>query len=74
MAIVLTLNENLEQIIIEAERLTELEQKEVLAYVRTLNLNKKKRKAISKPVKGLEPLSMEEIDRIKHESRKYYAK
>ena len=73
MAIVLTLNENLEQIIMEAEKLDDLEQKEILAYMKTLNLKKKKRKPIAKPEKGLEPLSMEDIDRIKHESRNYYA-
>ena len=49
MAIVLKLNENLEQIIIEAERLDDLQQKEILAYMRALNLKKKKQKPIAKP-------------------------
>ncbi len=74
MAILLTLNENIEQIVVEAEKLTDLEQKEILAYLRTLNSKKGKRKPVAKPAKGAKPLSMEEIDRIKHESRKYYAK
>lgn len=73
MAIVLTLNENIEQIILEAERLTDLEQKEVLAYIRVLNLQKEKRQPAAKK-KGLKSVSMEEIDRIKHEVRKQYAK
>ncbi len=55
MAIVLTLNESLEQIIVEAERLSDLEQKEVLAYLRALNISKKKRKPIAKPERGEPP-------------------
>jgi len=73
MSIVLTLNQNIEQIIIEAEKLDDLRQKEVLAYLRVLNTDKKKKKPIAKPAKGLKPLSMEDIDTIKHESRKFYA-
>ena len=73
MAIIIDINENLQQILQEAEKLTDLEQKEMLAYMRILNMKKTKRRPIAKPKKGLKPLTMEEIDRIKHESRKHYA-
>lgn len=74
MAIVININENIEQILLEAEKLTDLEQKEALAYMRAVNMQKKKRRSVAKFRKGLDPVSMEEIDRIKHESRNNYAK
>jgi len=69
MAVIIDLNETLLKMIVEAEKLTEPEQREALAFINALNYEKKKRKPIAK-TKGLKPVSMEEIDRIKHESRK----
>jgi hypothetical protein len=39
----------------------------VLAYVRALNLKKQKRKPIANPEKGVKPLTMAQIDKIKDE-------
>jgi len=74
MAISLNLSGNILHIALEAEKLSAFEQKELLAYLSTLNMQKEKRKPIAKPAKGLKPLTMEDIDRIKHESRNYYTK
>jgi hypothetical protein len=73
MALVLKLDDTAEAIIKEVDRLDQVDKKSVLAYVRALNLRKTKKKPIINSSQKLKPLTMSQIDRIKHEVRKKYA-
>ena len=72
MAVVI-FNNTIESIISEVQKLSNLEQKEILTQIRIMRLMKEPRKSFVKPEKGVKPLTMAQIDRIKHESRKKYA-
>lgn len=72
MAVVI-FNNTIESIISEVQKLSTLEQKEILTQIRIMRLMKEPRKSFVKPQKGVKPLTMAQIDRIKHESRKKYA-
>ncbi|MEO8109219.1 MAG: hypothetical protein ABI594_04265 [Ginsengibacter sp.] len=73
MALIIKLNKTIEALLQEVDKLEPLEKESVLAYARTLNLRRKKRKPIAKPEKGVKPLTMAQIDKIKHIVRKQYA-
>ena len=73
MALALTINGTIKNIVKELAKLSSLEQEEVLAQLRAARLARKPAKSFAKPAKGIKPLSLEEIDRIKHEVRKKYA-
>ena len=73
MAIIINLNKTTEELLWEVDMLEPLEKESVLAYVRTLNLKRKKRKPIAQPEKNTKPLTMDQIDKIKHITRKQYA-
>lgn len=73
MALIINLNKTTEELLQEVDKLEPLEKQSVLAYVRTLNLKRKKRKPIASPEKGVKPLTMSQIDKIKHTARKQYA-
>lgn len=73
MAIILTTSSTLINIVEEVEKLSDFEQKEILAQIRATRLLKSKRKPIATQAKGVKPLTMAQIDRIKHEARKLYA-
>ncbi|HEY5405437.1 MAG TPA: hypothetical protein VIJ92_00055 [Ginsengibacter sp.] len=66
-------NKTTEELLREVDMLEPLEKESVLAYVRTLNLKRKKRKSIASPEKNTKPLTMAQIDKIKHITRKQYA-
>lgn len=70
---VVTFNSTIESIVSEVQKLSTLEQKEILAFIRMRRLLKEPRKSFIKPEKGVKPLTMAQIDKIKHESRKQYA-
>ncbi|MGC4037714.1 MAG: hypothetical protein QM764_17260 [Chitinophagaceae bacterium] len=63
-------NVTIESIVEELSKLDSIEQKEFLAQLRAKRLLKRKRKALANPPKGLKPLTMTQIDRVKHASRK----
>jgi len=63
-------NSTIESIIRELSKLDLYEQKEFLAQLKAKRLLKRKRKSLANPVKGSKPLTMAQIDLIKHESRK----
>lgn len=73
MALIINLNKTIEELLQEVDKLEPLEKESVLAYVRTLNLQRKKRKPIAQREKGVKPLTMAQIDKIKHIVRKQYA-
>ena len=73
MALIINLNKATEELLEEVDKLDVMEVQSVLAYVRALNLKKRKRKLIARPEKGVKPLTMAQIDKIKHEVRKQYA-
>lgn len=73
MALIIKLNKTIEELLQEVDMLEPLERESVLAYARAFNLKRKKRKPISQPEKNVKPLSMAQIDKIKHLSRKQYA-
>jgi len=73
MALIIQLNKTIEDLLQEVDKLEPLEKESVLAYGRAFNLKRKKRKAISQPEENAEPLTMSQIDKIKHLSRKQYA-
>ena len=73
MAIIIDLNKTTEELLREVDMLEPLEKESVLAYVRTINLKKKKRKPIAQPEKNTKPLTMDQIDKIKHITRNQYA-
>lgn len=70
MSIVLTFNSTIEKIVSELEELPNLEQKEILTQIRIMKMKNKLPASLAKPPKGLKPLTMAQIDKIKHESRK----
>ena len=72
MAVVI-FNSSIESIVSEVQKLSDLEQKEILAFIRMRRLMKEPRKSFVKPEKGVKLLTMAQIDRIKHESRKKHA-
>ncbi len=73
MALIINLNKTIEELLQEVDKLEPLEKESVLAYVRTINLKRKKRKPIAQPEKGVMPLTMAQIDKIKHIVREQYA-
>ncbi len=73
MALIINLNKTTEELLQEVDKLEPLEKESVLAYVRTLNLKRKKRKPIASPGKDVKPLTMAQIDKIKHITRNRYA-
>ena len=64
------LNSTVEKIISELEELPNLEQKEILTQIRILKMKNRLPAFLAKPPKGLKPLTMAQIDKIKHKSRK----
>lgn len=73
MALIINLNKTIEELLQEVDKLEPSEKESVLAYVRTINLKRKKRKPIAQPEKGVKPLTMAQIDKIKHIVREQYA-
>jgi hypothetical protein len=73
MALIIQLNKTTEELLHEVEKLEQIEKESVLAYVRALNLRRTKSKPMANPEKGVRPLSLAQIDKIKHEVRKQYA-
>lgn len=73
MALIINLSKITKELLQEIDRLEQTEKQSVLAYARALNLKRKKRKPIARPEKGIKPLTMAQIDKIKHEVRKKYA-
>jgi len=71
MAVTLNYNQTIEKIVAEVKRLTTLEQKEILAYIKAKQYKKGPRISFINPEKGVKPLTMSQIDKIKHESRKH---
>ena len=69
MALIINLNKTTEELLQEVDKLEPLEKESVLAYVRTLNLKRKKRKPIASPGKDVKSLTMAQIDKIKHITR-----
>jgi hypothetical protein len=57
-----------------SKKMRELRRRELLAYQRALKMKKQATMHTTRITERLEPLSMEEIDRIKHESRGFYKK
>lgn len=70
MANVLSLNETIQNIVSEVEGMDKVEQKSLLAYIRALRISKKGKNPVPVGNPDLKPLTMEEIDHIKHKSRK----
>jgi len=64
----LTGNSIIQDIVEEVKLLDELEQRTLLTRLRVQKLATKKWKPISK-AKGIKPLSMKQIDQIKHKAR-----
>ena len=73
MAVIIQLNRTIEELLQEVDKLKPLEKESVLAYARAFNLKRKRRKPIAQPEEKTEPLTMSQIDKIKHLSRKPYA-
>ncbi|HLG41185.1 MAG TPA: hypothetical protein VI461_16005 [Chitinophagaceae bacterium] len=73
MSALLSLNKTIEDIVTEFSKLNEMERQSVLAYTRALNMKKEKRKPVARYGKNIKPLSLKEIDKIKHRSRKAHA-
>jgi len=73
MALIINLNKTTEELLQEIDKLEPLEKESVLAYIRALNLKRKKRKPIASPEKDVKPLIMARIDKIKHIARNKYA-
>ena len=65
-----TVNSTIEKIVSELKDLQTLEQKEILTQIRIMKMKNKLPPFLSKPPKGLKPLTMAQIDKIKHKSRK----
>lgn len=60
----------IEDIISEVRKLDALEQKAILAYIKARRLHAKKNISLARYGKGIKPLTMAEINKIKHLSRK----
>lgn len=73
MPAVTTFNNTIQNILEELEKLPTLEQKEVLAQLRAARIAREPRKSFVKPEKGIKPLTLAQIDKLKHEVRKKYA-
>jgi hypothetical protein len=73
MATVLTFNETLGSIVDELEKMSPIEQKQILAFIKAKRIKKEPRISFINPEKGLKPLTMAQIDKIKHDSRKTHA-
>lgn len=73
MALIIQLNKTIEELLQEVDKLEPLEKESVLAYARAFNLKRKKRKPIAQPEETAKPLTIAQIDKIKHLSRKQYA-
>jgi len=73
MALIINLNKTTEELLKELDKLEPLEKESVLAYIRALNMKKKKRKPIASPEKNIKPLTMAGIDKIKHIARNQHA-
>jgi len=73
VALIINSNKTTEEILQQINKLEPLEKESVLAYVRTLNLKRKRRKPIASPEKDVKPLTMAQIDKIKHIARNQYA-
>jgi len=73
MALIINLNKTTEELLQEIDKLELLEKKSVLAYIRALNSTRRKRKPIASPEKDVKPLTMAQIDKIKHISRNKHA-
>ena len=74
MAILLTYNDTIEKIVDAVEKLNIQEQRALLAQVNATILLKKGAPMISNPAKSVKPLTMMQIDGIKHKARKQHAK
>ena len=74
MAILLTYNDTIEKIIDAVEKLNSQEQRALLAQVNATVLLRKGVPKISNPAKFVKPLTMIQIDGIKHKARKQHAK
>lgn len=72
MALIINLNKTVEELLQEVDKLNPLEKEAVLSYARTLNLKGKKRRPISSPEKGVKPITLTQIDKIKHTVRKQH--
>ena len=70
MSLLININKTSEELLLEVNKLGQLEKQSVLAYVRALNLKRKKRKPIANPKKGVKALTLSQIDKIKHDLRK----
>lgn len=73
MALIIKLNKTVEELLREVDKLEALEKESVLAYARAFNQRRKRRKPIAQPEKNVKPITMAQIDKIKHLSRKQYA-
>jgi hypothetical protein len=74
MAILLTSNRTVEDILTEVEKFDALERQVILAYIRAKLLRLEKKTPIAKYARNVKLMTMAEIDAIKHESRAGYAR
>ena len=74
MSNLLTSKNTIEEIVDAVEKLNSQEQRALLAQVNATVLLKKGVSKISSPSKSLKPLTMRQIDSIKHKVRKQHAK
>ncbi len=65
-----SVNNTITDIVNELKKLDSLEQKEFLAQLRAKRYLRGKSKPLANPTKSIKPLTMAEIDKIKHLSRK----
>lgn len=65
-----TLNKNIEKIVAGLKKLDTQDQQSILAQINATLLLKKGVPKFANPPKGLKPLTMAQIDSIKHKSRK----
>jgi hypothetical protein len=70
MPAVSPVNNIISNIVIELKKLDAIEQKELLAQLRAKRLLRRKVKPLASSSKPVKPLTMAEIDKIKHLSRK----
>lgn len=70
MPVSTSVNSTINLIIGELKKLDVLEQKEFLAQLRAKRLFRKKTNPLANLSKGVKPLTMAEIDKIKHHSRR----
>lgn len=65
----ITLNKNIEKIVIGLKKLDAQDQQSILAQINATLMLKKGIPKFANPSKGLKPLTMAQIDCIKHKSR-----